>query len=126
MESDYHTCAVISDSWPITLMPELPEVEQYRRYFERHAVGRTVSGVTVLDRGVLPPKTTPASLRAAAVGRRFQSVHRHGKNLFAALSGDGFIRFHFGMTGDLAFFKDPSRTPRFARVVFDLREGGHL
>lgn len=107
-------------------MPELPEVEQYRRYFERHAVGRTISGVTVLDQGVLAPKTTPASLQAAAKGRKFESVERHGKNLFAALSGNGVIRFHFGMTGDLAFFKDRSKTPRFARVIFDFRGGGHL
>jgi formamidopyrimidine-DNA glycosylase len=107
-------------------MPELPEVEQYRRYFERHAVGRTISGVTVRDRGVLAPKTTPASLHAAAKGRRFESVHRHGKNLFAALSGDGVIRVHFGMTGDLAFFKDRSKEPRFARVIFNFRDGGHL
>src|SRR5688572_20388348 len=107
-------------------MPELPEVEQYRRYFERHAVGRTISGVTVRDRGVLAPKTTPASLLAATKGRRFESVYRHGKNLFAALSGNGVIRVHFGMTGDLAFFKDRSKEPRFARVIFDFMDGGHL
>lgn len=126
MKSDYHTDAVISDGWLPLKMPELPEVEQYRRYFERHALGRTVSDVTVLDRGVLAPQTTPASLRTAARGQQFQSVQRHGKNLFAALSGKGVIRFHFGMTGDLAFYKDGAKPPRFARVIFDFRGGGHL
>jgi formamidopyrimidine-DNA glycosylase len=31
-------------------MPELPDVEGFRRVFARHAVGRTVERVEVLDR----------------------------------------------------------------------------
>ncbi|MGH2526476.1 MAG: DNA-formamidopyrimidine glycosylase family protein, partial [Actinomycetota bacterium] len=34
-------------------MPELPDVEAFRRRFARHAVGRTISEVVVTDAGIL-------------------------------------------------------------------------
>jgi formamidopyrimidine-DNA glycosylase len=107
-------------------LPELPEVESYRRYFERHALRRRVREVTVADPGVLAPGTSPASLRRALVGRRFSSIRRHGKNLFAQISRNGFLRIHFGMTGDLASFRDGAEAPRFARVLFHFEDGSSL
>ncbi|HJT18230.1 MAG TPA: DNA-formamidopyrimidine glycosylase family protein, partial [Thermoanaerobaculia bacterium] len=34
-------------------MPELPEVEMYKRYFERHALGQAIARVRVLDERIL-------------------------------------------------------------------------
>lgn len=107
-------------------MPELPEVESYRRYFERYAMRRPVRGVSVADAGVLAPGTTAAALRRALMGKRFTSVRRHGKNLFVEISGDGFLRIHFGMTGDLAAFRDGAEAPRFVRVLFHFADGTNL
>src|SRR5688500_17517150 len=103
-------------------MPELPEVESYRRYFARYALRRPMSLITVQDRGVLASGTTAASLKKALEGAQFKEVMRHGKNLFARVSGDGWLRIHFGMTGDLARFK--AVPPRFGRVLFHFRGGG--
>lgn len=103
-------------------MPELPEVESYRRYFARYALQRPIRAVTVQDRGVLASGTTTGSLKKALEGRQFEEVMRHGKNLFVRISEDGWLRIHFGMTGDLARFKtDP---PRFGRVLFHFDDGG--
>src|SRR5215471_582206 len=63
-------------------VPELPEVEGYRRFFERHAVGRPIASVACRDPlvvGTLGRK----DLDRVLPGRLFQSTRRHGKYLFA-------------------------------------------
>jgi formamidopyrimidine-DNA glycosylase len=42
-------------------VPELPDVEGFRRTFARHAVGKRVRGVHGVDRGLLR-SSTPAGL----------------------------------------------------------------
>ena len=95
-------------------MPELPEVESYARIFARHALGRTIARVRVLDERVLAVR--PRELRAL-VGRRFTEVRRHGKHLFAQ-AGDRWLRLHFGISGDLT-----TEVERFARVVLEFDDG---
>jgi len=90
----------------------------YARYFARHALGQTIVRIRVLDTRILGTR----SLKPLA-GNAFHRVHRHGKHLFAD-AGDGWLRLHFGMTGDLAYFRDDP--PRFARVIFDFENGMHL
>lgn len=96
-------------------MPELPEVESYAQVFTRHAVGRTIARVRVLDDRVLAIRKS--TLTKALVGRRFTRVRRHGKHLFAQ-AGDVWLRLHFGMSGDLT-----PGVERFARVVFEFDDG---
>ena len=103
-------------------MPELPEVETYRRYFERHALGQEILSVAVKDRGVLA-NTSATELSVALRGKHFDRVTRHGKNLFARISMNGWLRIHFGMTGDLSYFARSEELPRFARVVFQFSKG---
>jgi formamidopyrimidine-DNA glycosylase len=100
-------------------MPELPEVEMYARYFARHALGQPITRIRVLDTRILGTR----SLRPL-LGHSFRGVQRHGKHLFAD-AGDLWLRLHFGMTGDLAYYRDGD-PPRFARVVFDFEDGAHL
>lgn len=103
-------------------MPELPEVEIYGRYFARHALRQRIAGVRVLDERILGAVRKDAFARALR-GRAFAGVRRHGKHLFADAGGP-WLHLHFGMTGDLSYFRDAP--PRFARVVFDFDNGAHL
>ena len=105
-------------------MPELPEVELYTRYFAAHALGQKITRVSVRDSRILGA-TTPTRLRAALKGRRFTRVRRHGKHLFAD-TGKMWLHLHFGMTGDLAYYRAAEEEPRFARLVIDFAGGGHL
>ena len=104
-------------------MPELPEVELYCRYFAEHALGRRVAAIRVLDARILGVRE-PA-LRRALAGQKFVRVRRHGKHLFAD-AGKQWLHLHFGMSGDLAFYRDEEDAPRFARVIFDFDDGTHL
>jgi formamidopyrimidine-DNA glycosylase len=104
-------------------MPELPEVEHFRRFLARHARGQRIRRLEILDRGVLR-NVTPARLRRSLIGRRFLAPRRSGKWLLARTDGP-IVLLHFGMTGELVWaVGDQGRHPH-DRVVFVLT-GGEL
>ncbi len=103
-------------------MPELPEVETYRRFIDEIAVGQTIAAVIVNDAHVLA--VPEADLRAAAVGRRIVGTHRIGKNCFLELDSGQILVLHFGMTGDIGAYRDAPDAPRFTRVAFALDDSG--
>lgn len=108
-------------------MPELPEVEIYCRHFATHALQQTIERVRILDDRILGD-IRREKLASALRGRMFTTVRRHGKHLFAEAAVTGqpsiWLHLHFGMTGDLAYYRDEE--PRFSRVVFDFDNGAHL
>lgn len=103
-------------------MPELPEVETYARYFAKHALRQRVKSVRVLDERILADIRKETFVRKLR-GRTFTEVRRHGKHLFAN-AGTTWLHLHFGMTGDLSYYRE--EPPRFAKVVFDFDDGAHL
>jgi formamidopyrimidine-DNA glycosylase len=104
-------------------MPELPDVEAYRRFLHRHATGRTIRRVVVTDPGILR-RISPASLDGALRNHRFEEPTRHGKWLIAPTTGP-LVLFHFGMTGDLSWADEAQGRHRHDRVIFEL-DGGEL
>lgn len=106
-------------------MPELPEVETYRRYVEETCLFQPVASLFVEDKKLLT--TEFETLNAALRGRQFVGTRRVGKNLFVQLDvPDFWLHLHFGMTGDLAYFRDAEDTPRFARILFFFQNGFRL
>ncbi len=101
-------------------MPELPEVEVYRRGFERNALGRTVVSIELTDRRILH-HTSIAALRQGLSNRTFRTTARHGKHFFAGTDGPAWLYLHFGMSGDLHYDVDP---PRFSRLILRFADGG--
>ncbi|MHA1672856.1 MAG: Fpg/Nei family DNA glycosylase [Promethearchaeota archaeon] len=81
-------------------MPELPEVETFRKYFEQHGLDQEISAVSFRDATVLR-NIELENFEQKLIGLHFTSTHRHGKYLFATLSSQEVVMFHFGMTGDL-------------------------
>jgi formamidopyrimidine-DNA glycosylase len=99
-------------------LPELPDVEGFRRSFERHATGRTVEAVRSVDR-VLLRGTTAQAIGRALRGRRFGRPRRHGKLLLCPAHGPVLV-LHFGMTGSLEWDGDPHPHDR---LVIELDRG---
>jgi formamidopyrimidine-DNA glycosylase len=99
-------------------MPELPDVEGYRRYFARYAKGKRVTGVEVPAPDVLR-NTTPQGLGRSLRGRQLDSPTRHGKWLLAPTGGPTLL-FHFGMTGRFAWSGSRSENHRHDRVILEL------
>lgn len=102
-------------------MPELSDVEGFRRYFARHGRGKPVAGVDVLDRELLR-NATPEELSRALEGRSFERVSRHGKWLIAETGGPELL-LHFGMTGLLHWSRDPGDRHVHDRLVLRFDDG---
>ena len=59
-------------------MPELPDVEGFRRLVHGHLVGQAVTAVEVLDSGVIRGRS-PQAFTDQLQGRRFAEPDRRGK-----------------------------------------------
>lgn len=82
-------------------MPELVEVEVYRRLADR-AVGRRVAAVEAPDTWFLKGGITPAQVVGAVEGATIVATDRVGKLLLVHLDGDRpVLGLRFGMTGRL-------------------------
>lgn len=97
-------------------VPELPDVEGFRRTFVRHAEGKPVHGVRAVDRGMLR-SSSPSGLGRALNGRRFAGARRHGKLLVCPTDGPTLV-LHFGMTGTLVWSGDDHEHDRLV-LEFD-------
>lgn len=125
-------------------MPELPDVENFRRYLERHALRKRIEAVEVRSTKIVKG-LSGAALARGLRGRSFEGTRRHGKHLFAALDEGGWLGFHFGLTGRFVFFDESAgddahraadrgaergdiahEDPKHDRVRFDFPGGEHL
>jgi formamidopyrimidine-DNA glycosylase len=99
-------------------VPELPDVEGFRRVAE-HAAGRRIERVDVIDRTLLRGGSP-----AAVEGEAFGDFERQGKWLFAP-AGEAEVLMHFGMTGRLDWKRRGTERHVHDRIVFVCR-GGEL
>jgi formamidopyrimidine-DNA glycosylase len=90
-------------------MPELPDVESFKRYLDATSLHQRIAHVDVLSAYVLKD-ISARELAHRLKGRCFESSRRHGKHLFVRTDGDVWLRLHFGMTGSLRYFRERRRT----------------
>lgn len=81
-------------------MPELPEVEAYRRAAER-SLGREISRVDAPDAWYLKRGLDASAVTDVLIGRRFVGARRRGKLLLLDTSDGAVLGLRFGMTGRL-------------------------
>ena len=106
-------------------MPELPEVHNFKQYFEAAATGQTIDRVVVHDDKII--RNMPgAAFADACRGRTIIDSLRQGKYLFANLDNGEAILLHFGMTGDLNLYQEAEDQGRFERFAFHFADGNIL
>lgn len=101
-------------------MPELPDVEGYRRFFRRHGAGKRVTRVEA-EKEILR-NTTPQGLGRALTGERLENPERHGKWLVCPVDGARLV-LHFGMTGDLVWSGSEPERHEHDRLFLELDDG---
>jgi formamidopyrimidine-DNA glycosylase len=106
-------------------MPELPEVETFRRYLDNTSLHQRITNVEVPDAYVFK-RVSALELTRRLKGRRFEKSHRHGKHLFVRVSDELWLRLHFGMTGSLEYLKNEEVASKTARVIFRFANGCRL
>jgi formamidopyrimidine-DNA glycosylase len=131
-------------------MPELPEVEIFKRFIDHNALNQTITAVTVRHPKGLRD-ISPETLSKITQGQQFSETLRRGKYLLAKLEPsskasaskkvktkhpEAWILFHFGMTGCLSYkplnqpgfnaYEDDVNRDAHIRVSFTLADGGQL
>jgi formamidopyrimidine-DNA glycosylase len=106
-------------------MPELPDVELFRRYLDATCTDRVIRRVAVNDPRLLAGISS-AAFAAGIEGARIAGSRRHGKHLLVSLAARGWITVHFGLTGALRHWDGAAAEPRYTRIRFDFADGHHL
>jgi formamidopyrimidine-DNA glycosylase len=102
-------------------VPELPDVEHFRRTLAEFGPGREIRRIIVTDPGILR-NADPVDVDRAMRGRRLREPERRGKWLIAPTDAPALL-IHFGMTGDLLWSLDDSDRHRHDRVILVLDTG---
>lgn len=106
-------------------MPELPDVEVFKRYVNSTALHQKIDSAEVRNSKILGD-VSARKLQRTLKGRRIESTRRHGKNLFVGLDDGGWPLMHFGMTGRLKYFKDMDQDPPHDRFLISFENQYHL
>lgn len=106
-------------------MPELPEVENYRRDLSQTLIGRRFTGVHVdWPNQVATPSVDELARRLP--GQGVLSIDRRGKYLLFRLSGGDTLLVHLKMSGRLHVGPASTLPDPHAHVVFRLDAGDEL
>lgn len=103
-------------------MPELPDVEIFRRYLNSTALHKTIDNVEVEDAEVLE-SISADRLRGELCSRTPRETVRHGKYCLVKLDNGKWLTMHFGMTGFPRAYKDERSKPGHARILLHLGNG---
>jgi formamidopyrimidine-DNA glycosylase len=101
-------------------VPELPDVEGFRRTFIRHAAGKTVQALMVDTNAAR--NTTAQGLGRALKHRTFADPTRRGKWLICPTEGPSMV-LHFGMTGTLLWMEGRAERHPHDRLILVLTDG---
>ncbi len=106
-------------------MPELPDVETFRRYLNstglHQAIAHTHVESVLLEEGV-----TPQLLQRRLKGAEIMETDRRGKYLFGRLTNENWLILHFGMTGFLRYFRNRGEAPEHTRLLLEFDNGYFL
>ena len=102
-------------------MPELPDLEIYRRALAERLVGKSLGRLRILSPFVLRTvEPAPDDL----AGRRVVSIGRLGKRLVSEFEGERFAVVHLMIAGRLRWLPPGSKGPgRIGLAAFELDDG---
>jgi formamidopyrimidine-DNA glycosylase len=104
-------------------MPELPEITLFKKYLDETALDQKIISLDFLDTKTL--QAPKAEFEKALKGEKFKESKRMGKYLFIKTSGKKDLVLHFGMTGELEYYRN-QEPPKYARLIFNFEDDAHL
>ncbi|MEM7655759.1 MAG: DNA-formamidopyrimidine glycosylase family protein [Bacteroidota bacterium] len=106
-------------------MPELPEVERYRRYLRESVLDQPIRKVEAFNEGRMLPGGLER-LQQVMEGQRLTHFDRIGKYLFPHLDNGTVMLWHFGMSGRPVFYHESADIPKYERIRFSFDDGYRL
>ena len=107
----------------LMLMPELPEVETFKKYFDSTSLNQVIDDVRIMDDRIL--LVSEKIFIECLIGGKFEATIRHGKYLLAKVRNT-YVVFHFGMSGWLEYFSSEESEPKYSKVIFSFNNGYSL
>lgn len=104
-------------------MPELPDVEVYRKTIDKKVVHHIIEDFIVDVKEIF--KSSEKQLDGFR-GHRAGSTLRTGKYCFLGSDKTGWLVFHFGMTGYVEYYEKEEEKPEYAAFTILLRGKGRL
>ncbi len=105
-------------------MPEIPELEAIRGFFDEHLVGQTI--VSAETRIPFVFRTPAKELRETLPGDSFGTLLRHGKFLLFPLASGRVLAINPMLTGRFQYFEAKARLHAKTCLVVALEGGRHL
>ena len=96
-------------------MPELPDVEIFRKEAEK-STNSGIRSVEIEDSGFVD--LTKNDINKKLKDKKFKETIRRGKYLFMPVDKDAAVVMHFGMTGYLKYLKENEDTPDYTKCSF--------
>ena len=99
-------------------MPELPDVEMFRREAGK-AANNAITDIVVTDNKIVA--NPPANIIKTLKKKRIQSADRRGKYLFLNTGNESALIMHFGMTGSVKYLSLSDNDPPYtmAEILLD-------
>jgi formamidopyrimidine-DNA glycosylase len=91
-------------------MPELAEVEFFRKRWQQAAAGQRIVAVQLHEKAKVFRGADPLKVQQALKGAKLLSSETAAKQMLFRFSGNAWLGVHLGMTGDL-YVKPPDYTP---------------
>jgi formamidopyrimidine-DNA glycosylase len=106
-------------------VPELPDVETFKRYADATALHQKIARSQVKARAMLKG-VSASTLQRRLKGRTFQETRRHGKYLFLEFGRRGWLVLHFGMSGSLHYYRKREAAHPHDRLIIHFADGARL
>lgn len=106
-------------------MPELPDVEIFRRFVDENTFYKEITGFRIFDKRIIHCDLN--MMTQVTIGCTFVKTHRHGKHLFVELKPSGkWITIHFGMTGGLTLADSEISSVKYEKFAFIFNDNSRL
>lgn len=107
-------------------MPELPEVEAFKTYIQDTSLHKTIAKITSSAPSLIK-KISFTAFKKALIGSSLSKATRKGKYILLSIKNtDKKVVMHFGLTGSVAYTKDPKKEIPFSKVIFYFEDNGAL
>jgi formamidopyrimidine-DNA glycosylase len=104
-------------------VPELPEVESFRKIADRVLVGERIEKVWAAQDRIVITGVAPSTLATKLKGRKVLGTDRRGKHAWLVLDQPPHPIFHFGMTGCFEALEQDASRGRFVKLDLTTRSG---
>jgi formamidopyrimidine-DNA glycosylase len=99
-------------------MPELPDVEIYRKRMDK-ACNKKIIDIQVNENRIV--KVNTKKLHTSLSGKIIQTTHRRGKYMISTMNNGDNLILHFGMTGELQYLPQDEAEPEYTKFKISFK-----